>query len=89
MAASDKISNGARTSDSKCPINHADAQAPAAKSPSKAPPKSSPGLLAQLKILRQMSKRPLPTANGDGTYSKKLVRPKFRQDLSRIGINGT
>lgn len=88
MAASDKFSNGAGTSESKCPASHADEAAPEAKSYSKTTPKSSPGLLAQFKILRELSSRPLPTANGDGTYSKKLVRPKLRQDLSRIGING-
>lgn len=88
MAASHKISNGAGPSESKYPISPSDAPAPAAKSYSKASPKSSPGLLAQFKILRELSQRPLPTANGDGTYSKKLVRPGFRQDLTRIGMNG-
>ena len=93
MASSNgKVSNGAGPStDSNCPINHAEKQSssPEVKTGSLAPPKrSSVGLMAQLKLLRQMSKRPVPTANGDGTYSQTLVRPKLRSDLSRIGMNG-
>lgn len=92
MAASEKASNGASASDSKCPVNHPEKPAPpsATKSGSRGHPKKSDGggMLAQFKALRQMSKRPVPTANGDGTYSKTIVRPKLRQDLSRIGING-
>lgn len=89
MAASDNISNGAGMSDSKCPVNHADRPAPASKPSSMTPPRKGPGLLAHFKVLRRMSKRALPTANADGTYTKTLVRPKFRQDLSRIGKEGT
>lgn len=92
MAASEeKVSNGASASDAKSPVNHGEKPAPpAAKSGSRGYPKKSDGggLLAQFKLLRQLSKRPVPTANGDGTYSKTLVRPKLRQDLGRIGING-
>ena len=93
MAASEeKASNGASTADTKCPVHHGEkeARASTAKVGLQARPKKSDGggLLAQIKTLRALSKRPVPTANGDGTYSKTLVRPKLRQDLSRIGING-
>lgn len=82
-------SNGAAAPEAKCPINHSEnAASSPAKSSAKAPKEKSEGMLAKLKTLRQMSKRPVPTAYGDGTYPTTLVRPKLRDDLSRIGMNG-
>lgn len=84
-------SNGSGAPDAKCPVNHNAKPVPAlpTKSSSRAPKESGGGgMLAQLKTLRQMSKRPVPTAYGDGTYPKTLVRPKLRNDLSSIGLNG-
>ena len=84
--ASEKANGASNASASEsCPVNHEKAVAPA---PKQLRPKKDAGLLAQFKMLRQLSKRPVPTANGDGTYSKVVVRTKLRQDLSRIGMNG-
>ena len=77
-------SNGASASE-LCPVSHEKAVAPVRK---QLRPRKDAGLLAQFKFLRQMSKRPVPTANGDGRYSKVVVKTKLRQDLSRIGMNG-
>ena len=84
-------SNGSGAPEAKCPVNHSEkaVSSKPAKSSSSAPKEDkSEGMLAKLKTLRQMSKRPVPTAYGDGTYPKTLVRPKLRDDLSRIGMNG-
>ena len=84
-------SNGSGAPEAKCPVNHSEKAVSSShsKSSSGAPKESKgDGMLAKLKTLRQMSKRPVPTAYGDGTYPKTLVRPKLRDDLSRIGMNG-
>ena len=53
-----------------------------------AKPKKEPGFFASLSALKQLSKRPLPTAMGDGTYPQTATRPKLRQDLRTISIKG-
>ncbi|SPN99237.1 related to linoleate diol synthase [Cephalotrichum gorgonifer] len=87
--ASGAAANGADTPDTKCHVGHENSiPVSAAKGAPKATPKTKKGgsLLAQVKLLRQLSKRPVPTAYGDGRYPQTVVRPKLRDDLSRIGI---
>ncbi len=84
----------------KCPVQHnGHGQANGHKSMPTSPtdggpvaplakPKKEPGFFASLSALKQLSKRPLPTAMGDGTYPQTVTRPKLRQDLRTISIKG-
>lgn len=38
--------------------------------------------------LMAASSRPLPTQNGDGTYSEEKKRPSFKKDLKTLSIKG-
>lgn len=83
--------NGSGAPDAKCPVDHGakSVSSASAKSSARAPKRSNDeGMLAKIKALRQMSKRPLPTAYGDGTYPQTLVRPTLRDDIGRIGMEG-
>ncbi|RSL65910.1 hypothetical protein CEP54_004049 [Fusarium duplospermum] len=62
-----------------------------------APPKSQPkaagqsnqkkeGALKSFKKLRVLSKRPLPTEMGDGSYRTVVNRPRLKEDLRRLKI---
>ena len=51
-------------------------------------PKKEPGFFRSLSALKQLSKRPLPNAMGDGTYPVVQNRPKLKQDLVTISMKG-
>lgn len=64
-----------------------------------APPKPQPkaagqsnqkkeGALKSFKKLRVLSKRPLPTEMGDGSYRTVVNRPRLKEDLRRLKIKG-
>ena len=86
-----KLPNGPRVSNMECPANHHKFTPPTINQHPQLPPNrkgDGGGVLAQMRLLRKLSKRPVPTEYGDGTYPKAITRPKLRDDLSRIGVKG-
>lgn len=83
--SSAEVKNGHATN------GHSQEKAPAPKPQPKAAGQSNQkkeGALKSFKKLRVLSKRPLPTEMGDGSYRTVVNRPRLKEDLRRLKIKG-